>query len=68
MRPIVYSILAAISLLATGCVGMTATPAVQGKAYVVDGSLFGTSLYNCEVANGEPICWEVEKIERPEAD
>lgn len=63
MRRLVCMILAVAALMATGCIGMTATPAVQGKAYVVDGSMFGTSMYNCEVRNGEPTCWEVEQVE-----
>lgn len=64
MRRLVCLILAGAALTMAGCVGFTATPAVQGKAYVVDGSFFGTSLYNCEVQNGEPICYEVEQVER----
>lgn len=63
MRRMVCLILSGLALMTTGCVGMTATPAVQGKAYVVDGSLFGTSLYNCDSNNGEPVCWEVEQVE-----
>jgi hypothetical protein len=63
MRRITILILAAAALVTTGCVGMTATPAVQGKAWVVDGSMFGSSMYNCEVKNGEPVCWEVEQVE-----
>jgi hypothetical protein len=63
MRHMVCLILSTVALMATGCVGMTATPAVQGKAYVVKGSMFGTSMYNCEARNGEPVCWEVEQVE-----
>ena len=63
MRRLVCLIFAAGALMTTGCIGVTATPAVQGKAYVVDGSFFGTSMYNCEVQNGDPICWEVEQVE-----
>jgi hypothetical protein len=47
----------------TGCVGTTATPAVHGKAYVVSGSVFGTSTWNCDENGGEPVCWEVEEVE-----
>ena len=42
-----------------GCVAQTATPAQHGKAYVVLGDLFGTSMYHCDATGGEPECWEV---------
>ena len=63
MRRMVCLILSAAALMTTGCIGFTATPAVQGKAYVVDGSMFGSSMYNCEAKNGEPVCWQVEQVE-----
>ncbi len=64
MRKVCLMLVAAF--WATGCVGFTATPAVQGKAYVVDGNVFGSSMYNCEVNNGEPVCYEVEQVEASE--
>ncbi len=63
MRRKVWLLIAGALLLTTGCVGMTATPAVQGKAWVVDGSIFGSSMYHCEANGGEPVCWEVEQVE-----
>jgi len=56
--------LAAAAALLTGCVTHTAAPAVEGKAYVVDGSIFGTGMLNCEVNNGQPECWPVVEQER----
>jgi hypothetical protein len=50
--------LAAAALL-TACVTHTAAPAVEGKAYVADGHIFGTKMLNCEVNNGQPECWPV---------
>lgn len=58
MRKLLLVVAAASSL--TGCVGTTATPAVQGKAYVVSGSIFGTTTYNCDSDGGnQPKCWQV---------
>jgi hypothetical protein len=52
-----------LAFVCTGCVSTTAVPAVQGKAYVVDGSIFGTSMYHCEVVESAPHCWEVVEAE-----
>lgn len=53
-----------LASLATACISQTATPAVQGRAYVTDGSIFGTSVYSCAVVAGEPHCWRVTEKER----
>jgi len=50
---------ALLGLLTSGCVTRTAYPAKQGKAWIVDGTVFGTSMYNCEAPNGKPVCYEV---------
>ena len=52
------ALVAAAAMLA-GCVTHTQAAAVEGKAYVSDGSIFGTGMYNCEVNNGQPECWPV---------
>lgn len=52
------------ALASTGCVETTATPAVHGRAFVVKGSIFGTSMYNCAVVNGDPQCWRVKEQDR----
>ena len=52
-----------LSLASSGCVGQVATPAVHGKAYVVKGSWFGTTMYNCDASGGEPECWAVKQEE-----
>lgn len=49
----------------SGCVGQTATPASQGRAYVVLGSYFGTDVYYCEADSGQPECWEVLERKDP---
>jgi len=48
-----------LGLLSSGCITRTAYPAKQGKAWIVDGTVFGTSMYNCEAPNGKPVCYEV---------
>ncbi len=60
------TVFAALAL--NGCIGVTATPAVQGKAYVVKGSIFGTTVYNCDATSGEPRCWEVKETELEEEE
>jgi hypothetical protein len=54
----------ATAVLMSACISHTAAPAVEGKAYVVDGSIFGTGMLNCEVTNGQPECWPVIEQER----
>jgi len=56
---IVSALLALI--VSAGCIGMTAVRAQQGKAYVVKGSVFGTSMWNCEASGGKPKCYKVIK-------
>jgi hypothetical protein len=51
--------LAATAALLAGCVTHTAAASVESKAYIADGSIFGTTMYNCEVNNGQPECWPV---------
>jgi hypothetical protein len=38
-----------------------ATPAIQGRAYVVRQSFTGGSFWNCDATSGEPTCYEVNK-------
>ena len=57
-----------IFLIATStasCVGSTATPAKDGRAYVIVGSIFGSSMYVCDRDKGRPQCWEVLEEEAP---
>ena len=55
----------AVALLLSGCITHRATPAVQGKAYVVSGSIFGTKVYNCDASGPQPECWQVVEEKRP---
>ncbi len=48
-------------IVSTGCIGYTLVRGQQGKAYVVKGSIFGTSVWNCEAAGPKPKCYKVIK-------
>jgi hypothetical protein len=56
-------VLAAAALIG-GCVTHTAAPAVDGKAYVVNGSIFGTGMLYCDASDGNPECWPVTEQAR----
>jgi len=59
----VLFILAATAML-SGCVTFNAARGHKGKAYVVDGSIFGTGMLNCDATDGNPECWPVAEQER----
>ncbi len=45
----------------TGCVTVTASPSVQGKAYMVSNSGSDSVMLNCDATDGNPECWPVEE-------
>jgi hypothetical protein len=45
-----------LAVAATGCVTTTTVQALPNKAYLVHGHMFGTEVYNCYEAGGEPTC------------
>jgi uncharacterized protein YceK len=46
----------------TGCATYyTATPAGQGKAYVVRMGALGGNMMICDATSGKPVCGEVEE-------
>ena len=51
--------LALVAFACSGCIGTTAAQSVNGKAFVVRGSFFGTSVYNCDATGARPVCYEV---------
>ncbi len=63
-RKMVAILMLAAAALIGGCVTHTAAPAVEGKAYVVDGSFFGTGMLYCDASDGNPECWPVAEQER----
>jgi hypothetical protein len=63
-RMALVGVFVAVSAL-SGCIGhTTTTSATQGKAYVVVGHVFGTAVYYCDAAEGQPTCWEVSEQEK----
>jgi len=66
MRRIVLGLAALGGLFtASGCMYMTATPAVQGRTYVVRASLGGSDYWNCDATSGEPVCYQTQKVTLP---
>jgi hypothetical protein len=45
-----------LALATTGCITSTAVQALPNKAYIVNGHLFGTQVYNCFDAPSGPTC------------
>jgi hypothetical protein len=48
----------------SGCIATTAVKSQEGKAYVVDGHIFGTDMYVCDATDGNPECWPVQEENR----
>jgi hypothetical protein len=49
--------------MASGCVYVTVTPSVQGKAFVAQKKLIGgSSFWNCDATSGTPTCWQVKNV------
>ena len=61
---LIIAAIAAIVAILTGCVTSTAVRSTDGKAYVVNGSIFGTGMLNCDASDGNPECWPVDEQER----
>ncbi len=61
MRTLILAsgLLAAVA--ASGCTYLTATPSVQGHAYVVRTAIGASSFWNCDATTGEPTCYETKK-------
>jgi hypothetical protein len=56
--------LVVVTMSLAGCVATTVVQSVDGKAYVAQGSIFGTKMLNCDAADGNPECWPVEERNR----
>lgn len=59
---LVMAVMAAALL--TGCKTATVVSSVDGRAYIKDGSWFGTHMINCDATDGNPECWPVEEQNR----
>jgi hypothetical protein len=51
--------------MAAGCTFVTATPAVQGRTYVVRANMGGSDFWNCDATSGEPVCYQTQKVVLP---
>jgi hypothetical protein len=50
-----------LALFGGGCTYLTATPSVQGHAYVVRNEYVSSSFWNCDATSGEPVCYQTHK-------
>jgi hypothetical protein len=59
--------LAALGALwgASGCMYAVATPAVQGRAYVVRNAFTTSDFWNCDATSGEPVCYQTNRVVLP---
>jgi hypothetical protein len=46
----------------TGCVFSTAAESVQGRAWVMKNTPFGSSFWHCDASAGEPTCTQVTNV------
>jgi hypothetical protein len=53
---LVSLLLVALAASSVGCITSTTVQAVPGKAYLVQGHVFGTAVYNCFDAASGPTC------------
>jgi len=53
-----------IGAMASGCITVAGVVSKEGKAYVVDGHVFGTDVYVCDATDGNPECWPVSEEPR----
>lgn len=51
------------STLSSGCIYVTVTPSVNGKAFIAQKKLVGgSSFWNCDATAGTPTCWKVKNV------
>jgi hypothetical protein len=49
--------------MSSGCIYVTVTPSVQGKAFIAQKKLIGGgSFWNCDATSGTPTCWQVKNV------
>ena len=51
--------------MASGCMYTVATPAVQGRAYVVRNAVTTSDFWNCDATSGEPVCYQTNRVTLP---
>jgi len=66
MRRILIGFAALSGLVAaSGCMYTVATPAVQGRAYVVRNAFTTSDFWNCDATSGEPVCYQTNRVVLP---
>ena len=66
MRRIAIGFAALSALLGvSGCMYTVATPAVQGRAYVVRNAFVTSDFWNCDATSGEPVCYQTNRVVLP---
>jgi hypothetical protein len=50
------------ALGSSGCLYVTAAQSVKGRAWVVRSELVGSSFWNCDATNGDPVCYQTVKV------
>jgi hypothetical protein len=50
---------------ASGCMYTAATPAVQGRAYVIRNAFTTSDFWNCDATSGEPVCYQTNRVVLP---
>lgn len=65
MRRVLFGFAALGAVACSGCAYVTATPAVQGRAYVVRNSYTGSTLWNCDASGGQPVCYQTQQQSLP---
>jgi hypothetical protein len=63
MKIAVLAVLATLAISTTGCVSSGLILSTEKKAYVVKGSILGTSVYHCKADGAKPVCQQVEEVE-----
>lgn len=63
MKVAAFIVMGVLAFSATGCLARTAVVSTEKTAYVVKGSLFGSSMYHCKADGGKPVCQQVEESE-----
>jgi hypothetical protein len=58
--------LGALAAVSGGCTYLSATPSVQGRAYVVRNEAFSSTFWNCDATGGEPVCYQTKKAYTPQ--
>lgn len=49
--------------MASGCMYVTVTPSVNGRAFIAQKKMIGgSSFWNCDATSGTPTCWQVKNV------